>query len=281
VLAAAPLPTLAAPSDAEPTEAGEAERLYREGESAYRLGNFDEAIEKFEAAYQASKEPRLLYNVGLSYMRRFEVSEDVADLRTAKAILSNYALEIEKDPDAGDEEEIDELLTDVDRKIEQAESGSGEAAPAARSTSDPGADPGRKLRIGGGVLMGLGAGGILAGGVFGLAFGLARQSSIVDMNEEQDRYDALGCEPGDERDDCGTLAGDIESAKDEKQLRGVLAIGLGVSFAVVGIAALTAGALVFRHGKKKTRAWQDSHALMVVPTPGGAALSVRFGRPPR
>ena len=146
--------------------------------------------------------------------------------------------------------------------------------PGRRPSRDP--DPGRKLRIGGGVLMGLGAGGVLGGGVFGLGFGLARKSAEVDLDGAQGRFDALGCEAGDPGVECDKLAGDIESAKDKEQLRGGLAIGLGVSLSAAGVIVLTAGALIFRHGKNKTKTWAAEHALIVAPAPGGMALSFRY-----
>ncbi|MEZ4453556.1 MAG: hypothetical protein R3B09_29130, partial [Nannocystaceae bacterium] len=64
--------------------------LFREGEQAYWLGDFDLAIERFEAAYAASRLPGMLYNVGLAYSRRYDLSRSIVDLERARVVLQNY-----------------------------------------------------------------------------------------------------------------------------------------------------------------------------------------------
>lgn len=102
-LAESPLPT--------------AETLFREGENAYFIGDFDKAIARFEAAYGASKLPAILYNVGLTYYRRFSISGDVKDLKRARAVLQNFKLEVEQDPRLGNQDNVAKLLVEIDAAL--------------------------------------------------------------------------------------------------------------------------------------------------------------------
>jgi tetratricopeptide (TPR) repeat protein len=57
----------ALPSRAQAMNKAAARTLYNEGTAAYNLDDFPKAIEKFRAAYKASGDPALLYNIAQSY----------------------------------------------------------------------------------------------------------------------------------------------------------------------------------------------------------------------
>lgn len=86
---AAQATTAEAPSDA--AAEAEAQRLFEEGSQAYNLGNFEAAIERFEAAYNLSHASALLYNIGQAYSKRYEVDPDPAFLRKARVLYLNFA----------------------------------------------------------------------------------------------------------------------------------------------------------------------------------------------
>jgi tetratricopeptide (TPR) repeat protein len=100
-----------------PPDTATAETLFDDGENAYYVGDFDKAIARFEAAYGASKLPAILYNIGLSYYRRFSISGDVRDLKRARAVLQNFKLEVEQDPRLGNEENVAKLLAEIDAAL--------------------------------------------------------------------------------------------------------------------------------------------------------------------
>ena len=151
-----------------------AKTLYREGEKAYRVGKFAEAVAKFEEAYQLSGLPTILYNIGLGYTRLYDVTGDIGDLRQAKAVLQNFYIEVQKDPELEDAEVVEAQLKELDEKLAKAEEeerkrkeeerkrqeearknnpkGEGPKAPT-------GEDPGKTLRLGG-------IGGMAGGGAF-------------------------------------------------------------------------------------------------------------------
>ena len=134
---------------------------YEKGEKAYRLGQFPEAAAAFEKAYEKSGLPDILYNIGLSYLRWYDIDPDVAHLRKARVVFENYIIEIQKNPDLGDLDEAETLIESIDEKLEEAErkansttgntgdTGTDTGTPAPRP--DAGPDPGKKLRLGGAI----------------------------------------------------------------------------------------------------------------------------------
>ena len=120
--AAIPLPAFAAAQDpGAQDDTVRAKQLYQEGRTAYRLGNFEVAVSKFEGAYAISELPTILYNIGLAYERLYTTSNDVAHLRKSKVLLQNFLLETQKDLSLGDPGEVEQQLELVDKKIEAHE----------------------------------------------------------------------------------------------------------------------------------------------------------------
>ena len=111
-----PVAVPAAPASELAPEAS-AEALYNAGEQAYWLGDFRRAVDLFEAAYARSGLPALLYNVGLATMRRYELTQDPEDLRRARAVLTNYAQELTRDPSLQQADNVPRLIAQLDATL--------------------------------------------------------------------------------------------------------------------------------------------------------------------
>lgn len=145
VLAGGPATAVAAPSasttapeaDAAPAEPAEglpdglvldpaaadranAESAYREGSDFYEVGKYPEAIERFQRAWELSKEEQLLYNLGQAYWKWFDVDPDVEHLRQAALFFRNYDKRMRLREDY-DPVEIDNILKAIDAQIEVEE----------------------------------------------------------------------------------------------------------------------------------------------------------------
>ncbi len=111
------------------------EKLFEEASAAYNLGKFDEAIVKFEAAYELLKAPSLLYNLGQAHVRAHEYDGDVAHLRRAKALYDNFI----KIREAGGESTGDarERLAALEAKLAEAGEPTPEVKPAPEVKPEP------------------------------------------------------------------------------------------------------------------------------------------------
>jgi tetratricopeptide (TPR) repeat protein len=296
-LALAPVPAMAgtpgvttgvaglvlAPADGDQQAAREA---YNEGEAAYRLGKFEEAAGHFERAYELSGLlPDILYNIGLSHLRWYDVDPDVAHLRKAKVVFQNYVIEIQKNPDLGDLDEAQALIDTIDEKLAEAEAAARDAGggddlpPGPTEPVDYGPDPGKKLRLGGSIGMGVGGAFIVAGLVSGVVLGVRGQEFEGDLANAYNERDALGCTPADERPECDEVNDRIEIFRNNGQQANALAVGLGLTLGGIGVIGIVTGAVLFVQGNKKTKAWEQRQ-LSVSPSWGrgqaGLLVTGRF-----
>ncbi|NUP05394.1 MAG: tetratricopeptide repeat protein [Polyangiaceae bacterium] len=110
------------PEREEEKKQAEARALHQRGATAYDLGNFDEAIAAFRAAYELSPAPGLLFNLAQAY--RGKGKEGCADaLRTYKAYLRAA-------PDASNRDVASEQISEMDRCVKaQAEANAAPPAP--------------------------------------------------------------------------------------------------------------------------------------------------------
>ena len=91
-------PRAAAAGDAAESDAAAvARRQLREGRNLYELGRYQEAIDEFERAYQATDNPTILYNLAQSH-RRLDNHARAAEL---------YQAYLRRVPDAPNREEIE------------------------------------------------------------------------------------------------------------------------------------------------------------------------------
>ena len=266
-------------------------KLYAEGESLYRRGRFREALEKFELAYDLSEQPLLLYNIALTYRQLYDVADDVEELRRGRAVLKNFMLFAQRDPEL-DATGAKELLAEVEQLIEEWEAehpkrdpeqlpGPG-PGPIDTPATPSGADPGRPFRIGGAVAMGVG-GGLLVGGIVGAVFNAIKGQEFT---SELDRLIAERPDDctGDEMTDsleCRQNTVDQDTARNNGRKANVnvgLSLGIGGGLGLIGIVA---GVLVFVQGNKRTKEWKAGASrprAIVRPTltPRGIGLSGRF-----
>lgn len=279
-------------SEASDPEAGEsqgelAQRLFREGEEAYWLGDFDRAVERFEEAYKLSKLPGMLYNVGLAYQRRHGVSKAPADLQRARAVFVNYL-----DADTTrliDPRHVERLIAEIDAELAVVEAKRGEqSAPVEHEISTaadeeascpdptlatlPTVDTGRRSRLIGGGVMGLG-GLLLSGGAVSLTvFSLKGREFEAVLAGIEGEQSAAGCGTTTSAL-CDDLARSAEITVGNGYRANVLAGAVGGSLIAAGIGGLVTGALLYRRGagERPRRA-----EVAVTPTLGGAAIFGRF-----
>lgn len=126
-------PTVArddAPGASEPTETDaedpalvEAKQAFEAGSREYKLGNYEQAVALFERSYELSERPALLFNIAQAYARKYEIDDDVENLRKAKKLYANFIVDMEAagelDPEA--KADAERLSAEVDAQIEAHE----------------------------------------------------------------------------------------------------------------------------------------------------------------
>lgn len=259
---------------------------YEKGEKAYRLGQFEDAAMAFEKAYEKSALPDILYNIGLSHLRWYDVDPDLAHLRKAKVVFQNYVIEIQKNPELGDLEEAETLIKQIDEKIAEHEKAEAAAAAAANEGNDTGGgpidlgpDPGKKLRLAGAIAMGVGGAFVVGGAVSGVVLGVRGQEFEENLANAYSDRDELGCTTNDARPECDQIYDEIDVYRKNGRTANALAVGLGLSLGGIGVIGLVTGAVLFVQGNKKTKVWEERQ-LSVVPSwgpqGGGLVFSGRF-----
>jgi tetratricopeptide (TPR) repeat protein len=179
--------SLAPPADAAPSEAvdlSEARRLFDEGNARYDAADYKGAIEVFTRALTEIRgrgvddfqiRARLLFNIGRSHMRAYEINHDVEHLRQARSIFTRLLEESERFPGEVDEDDVasaHEQLAEIERLLAAAEQPSDAPPPpfnAERPDPRPFRVRGIGLISGGAALLGAGVGMLAWGGGFGSA----------------------------------------------------------------------------------------------------------------
>lgn len=272
-----------APPAAEGDAAIDPQQLFRAGEEAYWLGDFDLAIERFEAAYAASRVPGMLYNVGLAYYRRSEVSRSLADLERARVVFTNYL-----QADVGGlvaPAHVQGLIDEITGKIAALRAIEAPASePASATPSGPEApacdelppppDRGRRQRAIGGALLGLGAVGLTGGVVSTIAFSLkgAEFGDTLALLERQ-RSEA-GCATPAQGQLCEDLDASVAITERNGHKANLLTATVGGSLLAVGAGLTIAGAALFARSRRGQP--QRERGLTVAPTWGGVTVVGRF-----
>ena len=75
--------------------------------------------------------------------------------------------------------------------------------------------------------------------------------------------------------ECVELDSREQTTINNGRLANNLSIFVGGTFAVIGIAGVVTGAILYTRGDKKTKAWKRGEVVLL-PTPGGLSLSGRF-----
>lgn len=174
----------------------EAFALFEESELRYREGRFEEAAELLEKAYGLDPEPTLLFNRGRAL-------ESAGNLEGAVEAYSAY---LDAAPDAEDRVQIDRRVQTLWRQIKEkqelerarddearkraaleaaARERSGSGTVAVTEPQDPASGrPARGGRVLPWVVIGAGAAGLAAGGVFGFLASTA-QNDALDQPEHR------------------------------------------------------------------------------------------------
>lgn len=115
-------------TEADDPEVLEAKGEYRAGSDAYALGNYEQAVIHFERAYELSQEPALLFNLGQSYTRWYDISNEVDHLKKARRLYENYVLNVgatglDEEAQAQARADAQRRIAEVDRRIAQHDEG--------------------------------------------------------------------------------------------------------------------------------------------------------------
>ncbi len=262
------------------------EQLYDEGRKAYRLGDFAVAVEKWEKAYDLSDNGLLLYNISLAYKGLYTISNDLADLRRARAVLDNFIKVANASADI-DPDDAPERLIELDAMIAEAEQAAEDNKPPPPVIVQPtdgdqlrekmGPDAGRKLRLAGmGTMIGGGAV-TLTGVALAAFFSIKGQEFKSKLDNSKSDFKAAGCPEQPDGSGCADIQNAIDTWRDNGNKTNTLAVALGLGVGGVGVVALVAGGLVFNEGNKRTKQWERGLAhLRVAPARRGLVLTGRF-----
>jgi tetratricopeptide (TPR) repeat protein len=288
---------LMAPAAGQGVASEDPRALYEEGRKAYRLGDFEAAVDKWERAYDLSDKPLLLYNISLAYKGRYSISRDIADLRRSKAILDNFIKIAEADPDL-DLDDAPERMAELEKLIAKAEEEEASGAEPTRSPESSasgteqlrdmpeGPDPGRKLRIAGIASMGGGGALVLIGAGVGIYFLIRSQQETTKLRQANE--DLKNCPeqdtilPPPSTPDDQVACYNAYSRADTARANGQYANRVGyISVGVlggIGLVGLIAGAVMFTEGNRRSRRWEQGIAsrIRVMPTTRGLLVQGRF-----
>lgn len=278
-----------APKDKPTSGCRDPDGLYEDGLKDYNQKFIKSAIEKFEEAHKCSKQPLILYNIGLAYKRLYETEPQKELLERARTALVEYVRAIEQDPSLGaDPEEVRPVLAEIDAELERLKPPEVEPEPEPPPPVEVPQDPGKKKRMLG---VGLMAGGgvlTLVGVAVGAAFGAKSRSLGTELNGPDGtsglygEFKAVGCSTNPDEDVAGAMGcDDLRTQRDQLLADGKRAntIGFGmIAVGAVGLGILIGGAVAYAKGKKATDEWEASQQarVRVVPTFTGLMLEGRF-----
>ena len=239
------------------------QRLFDEASAAYNLGKFADAIAKFEAAYALLKAPSLLYNLGQAHAKAYELDQDLAHLRQARVLFTNFIKIREgagestgdaKERVAAIEAEIaakEQAAAAVTRPTEVAPAPAPAPTPTPTPTPTRRRPPGALTYAGAGVLVG----GLLAGAGL-VATGFISRGRIVDQAAAEGTLVPLSSARAD------------EYAAHEGQAAAMAYAGIGVGAALV---VTGAALLIVDHVRRGRPAAAGRRARFV-----GAGMAVNF-----
>jgi hypothetical protein len=118
-------PVAAAPAD----EMAEAKEHFKKGQTHYALGEFDEAVAEFRAAYRLRDEPAILFNI----------AQAMRQLGQFKQAHFYYAQYLARRPEATNRADVEQFMVQMRRKADAEEEAERlrRAAEGARALSTP------------------------------------------------------------------------------------------------------------------------------------------------
>jgi tetratricopeptide (TPR) repeat protein len=96
----------------------EAQRLFREGQAAYRLGKYEEAIGFYERTYRLMQHPAFVFNIGQAYRKRWETEKKVELLRRA---LTAYRTVLRDDHDGALRADAEKFIAELTVAVKEEE----------------------------------------------------------------------------------------------------------------------------------------------------------------
>lgn len=240
-----------------------AQALYQAGVASYETFDYEEAIEKWTAAYAllpqtsetAATRNSLVYNIARAQEKAFAQDHDVARLRRAIALLERYHADALASgvADATELADVRTRIAELQAAVDAAQAEREPVRPAPTPGADADAERSRRGRAAiatGSVLMVLGVGAVVGGVVAGTRLsGSARRSlpGLDQLGDEQARADALA---KGHRGDVVTIAS-----------------------AVAGGAVALAGTVLLAIGAKRRGRPASRSAFIPLPATRGAALT--------
>ena len=202
-----------------------ARELYEQGDAAYAEARYEQALDAFREAYELSKRPGLLYNMGNAYERLGRPAE-------AADALEKYLPHAKKSEKAVIEKRVENLRKRAEEeKAAEAERAAAEAQAEAereRTQPDPAPapvprEPERQSPTLGWVLVGVGGAAIATGAVFGvMALGARSDADAGCKDSGGKRFCSADARDAIDRDESFSLVADVAF------VAGAVAAGIGV-----------------------------------------------------
>jgi tetratricopeptide (TPR) repeat protein len=108
----------------------QASALNDQGNAAFDLGNYDEAVDKFTEAYKAYPDARILYNLAQSYRKK-------KDYERALQVYQNYIRNL---PNSANRKTVEDLIVELDGLIARQKATS-ERPPQGTTSTAPQVPP--------------------------------------------------------------------------------------------------------------------------------------------
>lgn len=212
------------------------EELFDAGQHAYDGGDYALAIDRWEAAYQLSKEPGLLFNLGQAHRRAGNCAR----------ALSSYRQFVATDPTSDRRSLANEFVRDLETRCGSLQRPDRQPITKQPATQMMTTDAGRNLRVAG--LLTGGGGAVLV--VAGLLFGSRARAIGDDVSN--------ACTPS-----CNW------SEQRDNDARGHRYLTVGYALDGIGLAAIATGAVLYLIGRR------DGAVVTIVPRSqeGGVGIS--------
>ncbi|MBM4357884.1 MAG: tetratricopeptide repeat protein [Deltaproteobacteria bacterium] len=260
-LAQQPTSAAAPASSVSSNDRNEAKRLFNQGHLAYKNGDYEEAILKWQQSYELSREPLIYESIANAYERLGDAKHALANLKEWRKVApfrEHRTLDsrIERLESRARAEEAEAKTREAERKA-LAERLASEKATVRPDPEVPAKDetPVSSRRILGYSLVGVGGALTIAG-------------VALDLVAASQRSDLGGA--------CRTTAAGqlcLASERSAIERSNTMAIAGDISWSV-GAAAATAGVVVLLVPSDATRGDKPSVAVTPVPLRGGAGLTV-------
>jgi hypothetical protein len=205
----------AAPSNEAAHQAlAEGERAFVDGERAYDLGHWDEAIRGFETSYRLTGDPILLYDLAQAHRQAGH----------ARLAVTTYRAYLRQRPDASNRSKVEERIAELEAQLRSAAA----PAPAAPAPGDISAPVAVVRTAPSGTPVGPTLPAWVPWAGVGLTAALAT-GAVVSTVSAQSRYDHL-------RQTCAPCSeSEIDDLKARVVVRDVLWVATGLSAALTGI----------------------------------------------